>query len=174
MKLSGMLGRGLLPRIGRWFPILGVIAVICGVLNHILAHGAIKIDALGFPVAMPFNFQYRWGYSLVSLTVVSLCAPDNKIAKAVERMKLKPAVDRLVSRLALLTYGVYVFHGLFLTLVERQIWLSGIRYRWYLHIVVFLGVSVTAFLSAWMVQQAKSWFSAVSSPSVATLKTTAQ
>ncbi len=152
-----MLGRGLLPRFGRWFPLLAGITAILAIGNYILAGPEIGISSCGFPVGMPFNFQYLWGYPLVALLLASFCAPDGMIAAAVERVGIGRRWEFVLDRLARLTYGVYIFHGLILAGVQYELWSRGIERTGSVKLVLFAVVACSAFTAAWAFQRGWRW-----------------
>jgi acyltransferase-like protein len=99
-----MMGRGLLPKIGRWFPLFAAITAVMGVLNYLFAPShSFGIGTWGYPVGMPFNFQYLWGYPLVALLCTSFCAPGGLIASVIERVGIRQSLDHLANRLSRLT-----------------------------------------------------------------------
>ncbi len=152
-----MLGRGVLPNFGRLFPTLATITAAMGILNYRLAGSDIAITSCGFPVEMPLNFQYLWGYPLVALLLASFCAPDGIIARVVERVKIGRRLDHIADRLARLTYGVYVFHGLCLAALKYELWSYGIVETAYVRLLLFAVVGCAAFAGAWLFQQGWQW-----------------
>jgi len=149
-----IMGRGLLPRFGRFFPAFAAIAGATGIANLASSHGAMVPSTLGFPATMGFNYQYLWGYPLVAVTVASFLAPDGNIARAVERLKVTARIDNMISKLASLTYGSYVFHGLVLGGAEWVAWSYGTKYKgWGL----FIAVAIASFLSAAGFEHVKKW-----------------
>ena len=156
--LGFMLGCGSLPRMGRWFPVLAAITAAMGILNYVLAPPhSFGITTWGYPVGMPFNYQYLWGYPLVALLCAALCAPDGRTSSLVERLEIPQRLDNFSDRLARLTYGVYVFHCLFLAALEYALWFHGISEGAYMRVMLFVVITSASFGSAWLLQQAWRW-----------------
>lgn len=152
-----MLGRGLLPRIGKWFPLLAASAALMGALNYLFARPQIAISSLGYPVGMPANFQYVWGYPLVALALTSFCAPDSIVARVVFHIKCSPGIDRALDKLARLTFGVYVFHGVMLAAVEYVVWSRTAADTGRIRFLTFALVAIFSFASAWLFQRGWRW-----------------
>src|SRR4051794_5309331 len=153
-----MLGRGLLPKIGRWFPVFAVITAAMGLLNYVLASPrSFGITSWGYPVGMPFNFQYLWGYPLVALLCASLCAPSGLIATVIERAEIPQSFDQFANRLARLTYGVYLFHCLFLAALQYELWSHGIVESGSVRTMLFVVISCASFVGAWLFQEGWQW-----------------
>jgi peptidoglycan/LPS O-acetylase OafA/YrhL len=157
IALGFMLGRGLLPKIGRWLPVIAAITAAIGAVN-LFAEPRIAISSFGFPIEMTFNYQYLWGYPVVALFLTSLCASNSCVATIIERVEVPRSVDHLVDRLARLTYGVYIFHGLFLAIVGYGLWSYGISKTSSIRIVLFVASGSMAFFTAWSFQQCRKWF----------------
>jgi hypothetical protein len=105
-----LLGRGLLPRIGKYLPVWLLITALAGFVNMRLGDGIPK-STMGFPMLMRFNYQYIWGYALLALTGASLCSPAGALPKRVEMMQLPFWADCVISGLSSMTYSAYIFHG---------------------------------------------------------------
>jgi peptidoglycan/LPS O-acetylase OafA/YrhL len=102
--------------------VLGQVAV------GLLRHGRIRTD-LGFPIALPYQSAWVWGYSLVALAAGSLvlaCARGGR-----------GFASSCVARLGLVSYGVYLVHRPIGQLCERLLPIDRVATA-----VVVLGVSV--------------------------------
>jgi surface polysaccharide O-acyltransferase-like enzyme len=111
-----LIGRGRLKGIGKYGPFLLLTMLGAGMANWMLVRPPLAIGSLGFPIGMPANYQYLWGYPLLALAAAAWCAPDGPLA-ALERLRLPARLDRAADALSRQTYGAYVFHGLILSAV---------------------------------------------------------
>ncbi len=112
--LGLLIGRGALPRMGRLLPFFCVAALGLGAVNVALSGGELSRRSLGYPLMLQLNYAYVWGYSILALTAASLCSRNGRLALAVDALPLPGWADSIVFKLASLTYGAYVFHGLLL------------------------------------------------------------
>ncbi|HJP80170.1 MAG TPA: acyltransferase, partial [Pseudonocardiaceae bacterium] len=94
----------------------------------LLRHGRIQAD-LGFPIALPFQSAWVWGYSLVALTAGSLVLAGARGGQVL--------ACSCVARLGLISYGVYLVHRPIGQLCERLLPIGPVATA-----VVVLGVSV--------------------------------
>jgi len=110
--LGVVLGRGGFPGLGRLLPwCVGLIAG-AGLLNVWFSGGRMGIASLGFEFPPRINGSHLWAYPLLALGSGALCAKDGPLAARLDRAKLPAWIERCLSTLAPLTYGVYCFHGL--------------------------------------------------------------
>ena len=149
--LGVLIGRGALPRIGRLLPAFCLIAIGLGAVNVALSQGEVSLASLGFPLGLRLNYAYVWGYSIVALVAASLCSPSGWLAIAVEALKLPGWMDRMVFKLASLSYGAYAFHGLVMaTGVNAAAFLEELDPpAW--GPLLFVITTVQSFLIAWAV-----------------------
>jgi len=110
--LGVLIGRGALPRIGRLLPVFCLVAIGPGAVNLALSQGEVSFASLGFPLFLRQNYAFVWGYSIVALITAALCSRNGWLAIAVEALRLPVWTDRMVFKLASLSYSAYVFHGL--------------------------------------------------------------
>jgi hypothetical protein len=115
------------------------------------------IGSLGFPIAMPFNYQYLWGYPMLALAAAALCAPDSWLAVAVERLSLSARVERSVDTLSRQTYGAYVFHGLILSATWAALHQLQVPMGNVVRTLMFLVATLGAFGAAWAFTRASTF-----------------
>ncbi len=158
--LGLMMGRGALPWIGRYLPVFGALALVLGALNVWLSNGLVSPRSLGFEFPMRLNYIHVWGYSILAFAAASLCAKNGPMAVAIERTKRPPRLDTGLTRLASLTCGVYLFHGIIMaTGVNGSGWLSR-DHAPVLRLLLFAITMVESFLLAWVF----AWFMRVAIP----------
>lgn len=119
----------------RLWPGLG--AMVGGVLGLVvlgqvglglLRHGRFQAD-LGFPIALPYQAGWVWGYSVVALAAGAVVLA---LARGARWFSWAP-----LARLGLVSYGVYLFHRPIGQLCERVLPMNPVATG-----VVVLGVSV--------------------------------
>ncbi len=160
--LGLMMGRGALPGIGRLLPVFGGLALLTGALNVWLSHGLVNPRSLGFEFPLRLNYIHVWGYSILAFAAASLCARNGPMAVAIERTKRPPWLDQGLARLASLTYGVYVFHGIIMTTgVNGSQWLSR-EHAPVLRLLLFAITIIESFFLAWVF----AWFMQVAVPAI--------
>jgi len=158
--LGLMMGRGALPWIGRLLPVFGGLVLVLGAANVWLADGQVSPRSLGFEFPLRFNYSHVWGYSVLALAAASLCAKNGPLAAAVERTKRPLWLDLTLARLASLSYGVYVSHGIIMaTGVNGSAWLVQVHAP-FLRLLLFFITMLESFLVAW----AFAWFMEVALP----------
>lgn len=121
----------------RLWPSRRLVAVCCGAFGVValgqvalglLRHGRIQAD-LGFPIALPYQSAWVWGYSLVALAAGSLVVAGARGGQVF--------ACSCVARLGLISYGVYVVHRPIGQLCERLLAIDPVATA-----AVVLGVSV--------------------------------
>jgi hypothetical protein len=160
--LGVMIGRGALSQIGRFLPAFGALALVLGALNVWLSNGLVSPRSVGFEFPLRLNYIHVWGYSILAFAVASLCATNGPMAVAIERMKRSPRVDKGLARLASLTCGAYLFHGVIMaTGVNGSAWLSR-EHAPVSRLLLFAITMIESFLFAW----AFAWFIQVAIPTL--------
>lgn len=152
--LGLMMGRGALPWLGRCLPLFGALALAMGAMNVWLAQGLVSLRSLGFEFPLRLNYIHIWGYSILAFAAASLCAKDGPMAVAIEKMKRPVWLDKGLARLAAMTFGVYLFHGIIMA--------TGVNGSGWLHwdhvpapsLLLFAVTIIESFLLAW----AFAWF----------------
>jgi len=111
--LGVLIGRGALVGIGRLAPFFCAMAIGLGSVSLALSPpGAMSISSLGFACPLSVNYAYVWGYLILALTAASLCSRSGRLAAAVDGLRFPIWTDKMLIRLASLTYGAYAFHAL--------------------------------------------------------------
>lgn len=149
--LGILIGRGALPRIGRLLPVFCLGALGLGAVSVALSQGAISPRSFGYPFHLRLNFAYVWGYSILGFTAASLCSRTGRLAIAVEGLGLPGWTDRMMFKLASLTYSAYALHGLVMaTGVNAAVFLEA-RHPPGWGSLLFAITAVQSFLIAWAV-----------------------
>lgn len=157
ITLGYLIGRGSLPRFGLLLPVALIAALILGALNRATADAVLPLTSFGFPSGMRSNFQYLWGYPLLAFLAAAICAPDSGFAHWVRNWRPSAARDGMIHSLAGLTYGVYVFHGLVLTLLRQWCWPEeSLTQR--SRLLIFATTTAAAFMMAWAFVAARRQF----------------
>jgi surface polysaccharide O-acyltransferase-like enzyme len=151
-----LIGRGRLKGIGKYGPFLLLTMLGAGMANWMLVRPPLAIGSLGFPIGMPANYQYLWGYPLLALAAAAWCAPDGPLA-ALERLRLPARLDRAADALSRQTYGAYVFHGLILSAVWSVMRYGVAAPGPLARTVIFAGTTVGAFGAAWAFTRVCGW-----------------
>ncbi len=147
--LGLMMGRGALQGIGRCLPAFGALALVLGALNVWLSNGLVSPRSLGFEFPPRLNYIHVWGYAVLAFVAASVCAKNGPMAVAIESMKRPPWIDKGLARLAPLTCGVYLFHGVIMaTGVNGAGWLLRENAP-VLRLVLFAITIIESFLFAW-------------------------
>jgi len=151
ITLGFVLGRCPWPWRSGLSSVVMLVVLALGTLNFAYADGTMPVTSFGFPAAMRFNYQYLWGYPVLAALVAMLCAPNSPLATAVQSVQLAGPVERAIAKLASLTYGVYVFHGLFLAFLwpASADSMAG-------RLGAFLITAIVTFLAAWVFQTFRS------------------
>ena len=157
MSMGVMLGLGRLQGINNYFSVIVTMVLGAGAMNVYALHGSLSIGSLGYPVDMMFNYQYLWGYPLLAVAAASLCAGDGWLAATLAKLTMPAGLERWLDRLASLTYGAYVFHGLILSAASLGLRFSGWTLDSLGRFVLFLLIVVGAFFSAWLFQSLRAW-----------------
>lgn len=158
--LGLMIGRGALPAIGRLLPIFGALILSLGALNVWLSHGLVSWRCAGFDFPLRLNYIHVWGYTVLAFAAASLSVKSGPLAVAIESIKRPLQVDKAVERLASLTFGVYLFHGIIMaTGVNGSAWLER-DHAPVLRLVLFAITMMESFLLAW----GFAWFIQVGAP----------
>ena len=138
-----------MPRIGRLLPFFCVATLGLGAVNVALSGGEVTRRSLGFPFLLQLNCAYAWGYSVLALTAASLCSRNGRLALAVDALPLPRWTDSMVFRLASLTYGAYVFHGLLLATGTNAAMLLAWPHAPESRLLLFAVTAAQSFLIAW-------------------------
>ena len=147
--LGLLIGRGALPRFGRLFPLFCVMAIALGAVNLTLSPVQMSLNSLGFAFPLRVNYVYVWGYLILALTAASLCTPTGGLAVGVEGLTLPGWADKMLVKIASLTYGVYAFHGLIMATGMNAGTLLAQPHAPGLRLLLFAITVVQAFLIAW-------------------------
>lgn len=147
--LGVLLGRGALVGIGRVLPLCVALLATLGALNIWLGHGEVTARSGGYIFPLRLNFIHLWGYTVLAFTAASLCAKDGALARFMVRTRHVPWLNLGLMRLAELTYGVYILHGIIMaTGVNGAAWLSKDGAP-VLRLLLFAITIFEAFLLAW-------------------------
>ncbi len=146
-----LLGRGEWRSLGRGMPLIVAFAAILGAAN--LYVSGLPPMTLGYPVGLPQNYEFLWGYPVLAVVAMSCVSQTNFLRYWVDRMVLPGSVDQLVVHAAQLTYGAYIFHGVWL--VVGQWALERLRIGWAHGYVLFLITIMGGVFSAWFFEMAR-------------------
>jgi len=149
--LGVLIGRGALPRIGRLLPVFCLVAIGLGAVNVALSQGEVSPRSLGFPYPLQLNGAHVWGYSILAFTTASLCSRNGLLAIAVEGLRLPVWTDRMLFKLASLTYSAYAFHGLVMATGVNAAAFLAQPHAPGLRLLLFAITAVQSFLIAWAV-----------------------
>jgi len=164
--LGLLMGRGALPVIGRCLPLFGALAIVLGMVSVLLSQGLVSPRSLGFEFPLRLNYIHIWGYSILAFAVASLCAENGPFAVATGRMKRPLWLDKGLARLASLTCGVYLFHGIVMaTGINGSGWLKQ-EHAPVLRLLLFAITIIEAFLLAWVF----AWFMQVVIPMLSRIR----
>lgn len=153
IMLGILLGRGALPNLGRRLPFLLIAVIAAGAANLWLSEGQMASDTLGYEFPLRANGSHLWGYPLLALAAASLCARDGFLAQVMDGGKCPAWLGGLLSKIAPLTYGIYVFHGfLIATGINGASRLSGLPPSAYL-----ASLFVITFIEAALLSMAFKW-----------------
>lgn len=147
-----LIGRGDWRSLGRWMPAIVAFAAMLGVAN-VFALGLSPLT-LGYPVGLPQNYEFLWGYPVLALMAMSCVSQTSFLRYWVDRIALPRKVDQLVVHVAQLTYGMYIFHGAWLV-VGRWALGSRLRTGWAHAYVLFLITIIGGVFSAWFFEMAR-------------------
>jgi hypothetical protein len=106
-----LVGRGRFPGLGRHLPAAALLATGALVLGAVVSGGAIPVESFGLQLPFRASYMYLWAYPVLGLVAASLCSPENPIAARVRAMTVAPSTAKVLSTVAALSYGAYVFHG---------------------------------------------------------------
>ena len=156
--LGLLIGRGALPQISRLLPLFCVLAISLVAINMARSPGEVREaikTALGLNFSYPLGLHYAhiWGYSVIAFAAASLASPTGRLAVATEKLPLPGWTDNVFLALASLTYGVYVFHCLFLATNLNASTLLARPHAPGLRLLLFAITAVEAFLLAWVFQR---------------------
>jgi peptidoglycan/LPS O-acetylase OafA/YrhL len=140
-----LIGRGDWRSLGRLMPAIVAFTAILGVAN--IYASDLSPMTLGYPVGLPQNYEFLWGYPVLALMAMSCVSHTSFLRRWVDQIILPRKVDQLVVHVAQLTYGVYVFHGVWL--VVGQWALERLRIGWAHGYVLFLITIMGGVFSAW-------------------------
>ena len=104
-------GRGAFPKVGRFVALFAGLALAAGAVNLWLSDGQIGPRSLGFAFPLHLNYSHVWGYPILALAAVSICARNGSLAVALSQVRRPAWLHNGLVRLAPLGYGAYVFHG---------------------------------------------------------------
>lgn len=151
-----LIGRGRLVGIGKQAPLFLATVLAAGFANWMLVRQPMAIGSLGFPIAMPFNYQYLWGYPLLAMAAAALCAPDGMLAALGERRR-SARLEQVANGLSRQTYGAYVFHGLILSAIWSVMRYGDAAPSTLARAVMFAVTVVGAFGVAWAFARLCGW-----------------
>lgn len=133
---------------GIMFIIALVLLFGSGVLNHWITNKQFEISYwkdLGFPFSSIVNFQHVWSYTFANLfffvLIIILESDYGSFTKSVLEFFLSCRIFTFLGRY---TFGIYIFHGIIITLV-RSMGLFGIK--WMASTIVFSCSIIMAMLS---------------------------
>jgi hypothetical protein len=131
-----------------------------------LSNGLAGWRSVGFDFPLRLNYIHVWGYTVLAFAAASLCAKSGPLAVAIERIKRPLQLDKGLARLASLTCGVYLFHGIIMaTGVNGSAWLSR-DHAPVLRLLLFVITMMGSFLLAW----GFAWFIQVAMPALLRLR----
>ena len=151
--LGVLINNGKLPELGRKMPLIVGLVLIFGFLNYRLSSDKIHAASLGYEFPLRINLSYLWGYPALAFAAASLCAQDSKRAYEIFGSTSPLWLTNRISEIAALTYGVYCFHGLFISTSLNAIGLLDPSKA--SHVLLFAFTFMEALLLAWLFARLK-------------------
>ncbi len=159
ITLGILLGRGALPWLGRWFPLLflatlGLGGALAGSFGDT---SAVRSFWYEFPLRL--NYLHVLGYAALAWTAASLCAPRGLLASALEALELPRQFNGFLEKASVLTYAAYAFHGVFIATGLNFASILKQPHAPWLRLLLFAVTAFQAFVAAWAFRRLRRWAS---------------